>query len=115
MSASRTPTWRPSLANATATLAAMDDLPTPPLPEAIMKTGTPRPMDVSGARDWAMARAASMTAALAAASITPSSTRTSLTPSRPRSDSRTSRSMGPRSGQAAVVRATSTWTTPPTR
>ncbi len=39
MSASRTPTRLPVRASATARLAVIEDLPTPPLPEAIMKTG----------------------------------------------------------------------------
>ena len=54
MSASSTPTRRPVSARATARLAVIDDLPTPPLPEAIIRTGVCVGIEVDGARAWAM-------------------------------------------------------------
>src|ERR1035438_7823182 len=64
MSASNTPTQRPVSASATARFAVIDDLPTPPLPEAIMRTGVCVGMDVDGAFPCAIVLARCMSAAL---------------------------------------------------
>ena len=49
MSASSTPTVKPVAASAAARLTVTDDLPTPPLPEAIMRTRVVAGPSVSGA------------------------------------------------------------------
>ena len=62
MSASSTPTTRPRRARATARLTVIDDLPTPPLPDAIGEHLALAGMSVAGARSWAFSAARAMTA-----------------------------------------------------
>ena len=113
MSASRTPTARPRRARATARLTVTEDLPTPPLPEAMASTRVVGGTAVSGAPSRAFQRARAITAAfssgvhLADGDARPRSPR-ACPPTRPR----TSRSIWARSGQAATVRATATATVP---
>ena len=63
MSASRMPTTWPRAARATARLAVTDDLPTPPLPDAMASTRAFGGTAVSGASSRAFQRARAMTAA----------------------------------------------------
>ena len=112
MSASRTPTVRPRRASATARLTVTDDLPTPPLPDATASTRAVGGTAVAGASSRAFQRARAMTSAFSAGSISPMD----IDRGRPRAarpaGRATSRSIWPRSGQPAMVRATSTSTVP---
>ena len=113
MSASRIPTVKPRRANATARLTVTDDLPTPPLPEAMARTRVVAGTAVSGASSRAFQRARAMTAARSSASMLATRTSTSRTQSSAATCPRTSRSIWVRNGQAAIVRATSTVTSSP--
>ena len=62
MSASITPTRYPSAARAAARLTVTDDLPTPPLPLAIISTLVAGGMEVAGALPAAFHRALAMAA-----------------------------------------------------
>ena len=108
MSASSTPTVRPLWASATARLAVSVDLPTPPLPEAIISTGAWKGMDVRGDRSWARARARRMSSERAPASSTPMTRSTLVIDSRASTASRTSRSIWVLKGQPVIVRSTCT-------
>ena len=108
MSASRIPTCWPCRARATARLAVTDDLPTPPFPEEIPSTRALEGRLVAGAAVWAIFRAVSISCALASGSSCPITTSTPATPSMLPADLRTSSSIWPLSGQAAVVSATVT-------
>ena len=79
-SASSRPTTRPRRARATARFTLIDDLPTPPLPEAIASTLVVAGMSVETARSWAFSRARDMRADRSSASITPVLTETFSTP-----------------------------------
>ena len=108
MSASRMPMVRPRRARATARLTVTDDLPTPPLPEAMASTRAVAGMAVSGASSRAFQRARAMTAARSAASMVAMRISIEVTQSSASTWPRTSCSIWERSGQAAMVRATST-------
>ena len=90
-----------------------DDLPTPPLPDAMASTRVLAGTDVSGASSRAFQRARAMTAARSSASMAATRTSTERTQSRDSTWLRTSRSIWFRKGQAAMVSATSTTTCPP--
>ena len=112
MSASRTPTVRPRAASAAARFAVIDDLPTPPLPLPTAMTRVVAGTSVAGA-DWdARRRAFCISSERSSWVISSYSTRTSATPGRPATLERTSVPIWPRSGHAAVVRATLTTTSP---
>ena len=113
MSASRIPTTRPREASATARLTVTDDLPTPPLPDAMASTRVEAATAVSGASSRAFQRARAITAARSSASMAATCTSTERTQSRDRTWFTTSRSIWLRSGQEAMVSATSTTTSPP--
>ena len=113
MSASRTPTTRPRAASATARFTVTDDLPTPPLPDAMASTRALAGTAVSGASSRAFQRARAMTAARSSASMAATRTSTERTQSRDCTWPTTSRSIWLRSGQAAMVSATSTTTSRP--
>ena len=98
MSASRIPTTRPREANATARLTVTDDLPTPPLPEAMARTRVEVAIAVSGASSRAFQRARAMTAARSSASMAATCTSTERTQSRDRTWFTTSRSIWLRNG-----------------
>ena len=105
MSASSTPTRRPRAASAAARLTVTEDLPTPPLPDAMAMTRVVAGTMVSGADSLTFQRARAMARAFSSAFI---SVQSSLTPVTPGSDS-TRATMSfliwARSGQPAVVRA----------
>src|ERR1700722_18426560 len=113
MSASRIPTTRPREASATARFTVTDDLPTPPLPDAMASTRVEAAIAVSGASSRAFQRARAITVARASASMAATCTSTVRTQSRDRTWFTTSRSIWLRSGQEAMVNATSTMTSPP--
>ena len=80
MSASMTPTVKPSAASAAARLTVTDDLPTPPLPEAIMMTLVVGGMAVCSGRSAMLRRARSIAAAFSSWSSSVQSMRTLVTP-----------------------------------
>ena len=104
---------RPRRARATARFTVTDDLPTPPLPEAMASTRVVAGIAVSGASSRAFQRARAMTAARSVASMVAMRISTDSTQSSASTWPRTSRSIWERSGQAAMVRATSTTTWSP--
>jgi hypothetical protein len=113
MSASTTPTLRPSAAIARARLTVTDDLPTPPLPEAIAKTLVSDPGWAKVMSRWALPPlSTSLRPARCSADMTPSVRSTSVTPSTPRTAAFTSRLMVSLSGQPATVRSTVRRTAP---
>ena len=105
MSASSTPTVNPRAASATARFTVTDDLPTPPLPDAMASTRASAGTSVSGASSRAFQRARAMTAARSSASIAATSTRTEPTQSSAWTWLTTSFSIWLRSGQDAMVSA----------
>ena len=109
MSASRTPTTWPRAARATARLTVTDDLPTPPLPDAMASTRVFGGTAVSGASSRAFQRARAMTAARSSASMVATRTSTERTQSNVSTWRTTSASIWERSGHEAMVSAT--WTT----
>ena len=113
MSASRIPTTSPRAASATARFTVTEDLPTPPFPEAMASTRVDAGTAVSGASSRAFHRARAMTAARSSASMATTATSTESTQSNDRTCPTTSRSIWLRSGQAAMVSAISTVTSPP--
>jgi hypothetical protein len=112
MSASRTPTVRPRRARATARFTVIELLPTPPLPEAMVSTRVVAGMSVAGADSRAFHRARSITARRSGSSMVPVLTSIAATPGNERTRASTSRRIWSRSGQPAMVRATSTSTDP---
>ncbi len=127
-SASTTPTLLPRCARATARLVVTDDLPTPPLPEAMSSTRVRQAGSANGigpALGVAVGRLGAgggapgspwsswRTAARSSSVITVKSTSTRSTPSRAVTASVTRWSISARSGQPATVRAIWTWTLPP--
>src|SRR5690606_25180523 len=113
MSASSTPTVNPWAATATARLTVTDDLPTPPLPDAIATTLVVGGTAVSGARSWALRRARLIVRAFSSAVSSVQLKRTADTPGIDSTRVRASRWIWARSGQPAVVRAMVTRTSPP--
>ncbi len=89
-----------------------DDLPTPPLPEAMARTRALGGTAVWGASSRAFQRARAITADRSSASMAAIRTSTEVTQSRARVWLTTSFSIWVRKGQAAMVRATSTVTRP---
>jgi hypothetical protein len=112
MSASSTPTVRPRWASCAARLAVTDDLPTPPLPEAMATIRVVAGMSVSSALSRALNRARAMTFFFCSVVISPKWTRTSATPGRLATRSLMSFMIWARNGQPAVVRAMVTSTSP---
>ncbi len=112
MSASSTPIVRPRLASAAARLTVTEDLPTPPFPEATAMTRARGGTAVAGACSRAFQRARAITAARCSASICAVDSSTDRTPGIAPTLPRTSRSIWDRKGQPAIVRATSTRTSP---
>ena len=114
MSASITPTLRPSPARAAARFAVIEDLPTPPLPEVtamtlVRESGREKGISRSGRPPLSFSRRALR----CSSSMTPISTLTCSTPSSAPTRAVTSFEMAVRSGQPAVVRRTLTCTTAP--
>ena len=126
-SASTTAVERPCAARAMARLAVTDDLPTPPLPEAISSVRVALPGSANGmarpsAWPWAGAEPAVAaglpcsfvrSSALSASLITVKSRVTAATPSSSSSASVTRRWISLRSGQPATVSAMRTSAWPP--
>ena len=113
MSASTMPTLSPCAAIASARLTVTDDLPTPPLPEAIAKTLVSEPGWANGISRCALPPlSSSLSPARCSAVITPSVRSTSVTPATARTAALTSRVMVSFSGQPATVSSTVTRTTP---
>src|SRR6266851_2218536 len=112
MSASSTPTVRPLLASAAARLTVTEDLPTPPLPDAMAITRVVDGISVTGASSRAFQRALAISALFSSAPISPMSTLTPVTPGRLPTRASTSLRSWVRSGQPAMVRATVTVTVP---
>ena len=112
MSASITPTLKPSAASAAARLVVTVDLPTPPLPLATISTLVVGGMAVSGARCDTLKRALAMAAAFSSAVSSAHTMRTLVTPGRDSSRALTSFWIWALSGQPEVVRAISTRTNP---
>ena len=90
----------------------IDDLPTPPLPLPTAITRVVAGTSVAGADCDARSRAFCMSAERSSWVISSYSTVTSPTPGSPATLERTSVPIWPRSGQAAVVSATLTMTSP---
>ena len=114
MSASISPTTKPSRARATARFTVTEDFPTPPFPEA-MATTLAVDREVDGRRLVLLGLAAlpcSIRAAFSSAFIVPVRTSTEVTPGSAPSLALTSSWIWPRSGQEATVSATSTSTRP---
>src|SRR3954453_7691537 len=112
MSASSTPTFRPRAARAAARLTVTDDLPTPPLPDAIVTTRVVGPTDVCSVRWLMLKRARSMATVFSSAVISVQSSSTFWTPRSEPTRERMSRCSCARRGQPAVVRAIVTVTVP---
>ena len=110
MSASSSPTVSPSVASAMARFTAIEDLPTPPFPDAISSTLVVIGISVSGAFSATFRRAIAMAAALASAESSVQEILTPLTPGREPTRVRTSRWICARRGQPMVVSATVTVT-----
>ncbi len=112
MSASSTPTVKPVAASAAARLTVTDDLPTPPLPEAMVMTRVVAGIMVSGAFSLTFQRALAMAAAFSSGVSSVQSRVTLVTPGSDSTRARMSRWIWARSGQPAVVRAMVTTTSP---
>ena len=113
MSASTTPTRRPCPAIDSARLTVTEDLPTPPLPDAIAKTFVREPGCEKGISRCALPPlSTSLSPDRCSAVITPSVRSTSVTPSTARRAPLTSRVMVSLSGQPATVRSTVSRTSP---
>lgn len=105
MSASTTPTFRPSAAIAAARLTVTEDLPTPPLPEATAYTRVSEPGLANGTSRSAVPPRSEEASSLRCSSlITSSSTVTPVTPSTRDTASRTFAVIVSRIGQPATVR-----------
>ena len=105
MSASITPTVKPVLASCAARFTVTEDLPTPPLPDAMASTRVMGGTCVGRAPSRAWPRARSITLAFSAAFSSSQIRRTSLTPGIASTRASTSCLMVARSGQPAVVNA----------
>ena len=106
MSASTMPTFSPSAAIATARLAVTDDLPTPPLPDAIANTLVSEPGCANGMTgSRSVPRSSVRSAARCSADMTPNTTATSSIPSTLAAAALTSRVSVSFSGQPGVVRS----------
>src|SRR4051794_7292615 len=112
MSASSTPTFRPRAARAAARLTVTDDLPTPPLPDAIVTTRVVGPTDVCSVRWLMLKRARSIATVFSSAVISVQSSSTFVTPRSDPTRERMSRCSCARRGQPAVVSAIVTVTVP---
>ena len=112
MSASITPTANPRSASAAARFTATDDLPTPPLPLAIISTLAVGGIDVWGVFWETFHRAFVMAAAFSSAVNSPHAIFTPVTPGIDSSRALTSRCICALSGQPEVVRAISTRISP---
>ena len=113
MSASSTPTVRPRRARATARLTVTELLPTPPLPEAMAMTRAVSGMSVTGAGSRASRRARAMTALRLLGVHDPGGHVDPLARRGARRRGSPRRCwIWARRGQPAMVRATSTSTTP---
>ena len=112
MSASRTPTVRPCAASAAARLTVTDDLPTPPLPEAMRITLAASGTEVSSGRWETLNRALPIAVVRCSSVISVQARRTEVTPGSEPTRARTSCWIWARSGQPAVVRAIVTTTAP---
>ena len=78
-----TPTAKPRWARAAARLAVMEDLPTPPLPEATASTRAPSGTALGPAEPWAFLRAMPIAVAFCSGVISVQSMPTEVTPGRP--------------------------------
>src|SRR5690242_19809324 len=113
MSASTTPTLSPCRAMAVARLTVTDDLPTPPLPEAIAKTLVSDPGWAKGiSRETWPPRSFSWSPERCSSVMTPRSTWTSVTPGTPCTAAVTSRVRRSRIGQPETVSRIRTATEP---
>ena len=113
MSASTTPTRRPSAAIATARFAVSDDLPTPPLPDAIAYTFVSEPGCENGMTGSpSPPRSCFLSRTRCSGLMTPISTDTDATPSTADAAAVTSSTIFALSGQPAVVRSIATVTSP---
>src|SRR5919107_4266899 len=114
MSASTMPTFSPERDIATARFTVTDDLPTPPLPEAIAKTLVSESGRLKGMSrlTWPPRREACR-AERWASSMTPKATDTPVTPGTARTAAVTSLVSRSRIGQPTTVRSTRTSTWPP--
>ena len=112
MSASMTPTAKPSVASAAARFTVTDDLPTPPLPEAIMITLVVGGMAVVSGRSAMLRRARSIATAFSAWVSSVQSIFTRVTPGSEATRALTSFCIWALSGHPAVVRAMPTCTVP---
>jgi hypothetical protein len=112
MSASSTPTVRPRAARAAARFTVTDDLPTPPLPEAMRITLAPSGTEVSSGRCVMFQRALAMAEVRWSGVISVQRSRTPRTPGRDSTRATMSCWSWARSGHPAVVRATVTSTEP---
>src|SRR5947209_7467441 len=113
MSASSNPTVRPRAARAAARFTVTDDLPTPPLPDATATTRALGGISVSVGRSRAFHLARDITRLRSSAVISAMRTRTETTPGSPPTRASTSLRSWVRRGQPAMVRASSTSTSPP--
>lgn len=105
MSASTTPTFRPSAAIAAARFTVTEDLPTPPLPEATAYTRVSEPGFANGtSRSALVPRSAAASSLRCSSLITSSATSTPVTPSTPETASVTRWVMVSRIGQPETVR-----------
>ncbi len=113
MSASTTPTFRPSAAIAAARLTVTEDLPTPPLPEATAYTRVRLPGLAKGTSRSAWPPRRAFASSLRCSSlITSSVTSTRVTPSTRETASVTRCVIVSRIGQPETVRYTVTATAP---
>ena len=112
MSASSTPTFNPRSASAAARFTVTDDLPTPPLPDAIVTTLVVGATDVCSVRSLMLKRARSMATRFSSAFISVQSSSTFWTPWSDPTRARTSRCNCALNGHPAVVSAIFTVTVP---
>ena len=112
MSASSTPTVKPRAARPAAMFTVIDDLPTPPFPEAIMITLAVAGICVSGADSALFQRALAMAAAFSSWVSSVQSIPTLVTPGSDPTRALTSFWICARKGQPAVVSAIRTRTAP---
>ena len=112
MSASSTPTVKPSPAIAAARLTVTDDLPTPPLPLAMARIRVDAETSVFGAFSRAFQRALVITSERSSLVISPQSIVTLVTPGCTATLVSTSFLIWARNGQPPIVSFTPTVTTP---
>ena len=112
MSASMTPTVKPRDASDAARFTVTEDLPTPPFPDATMRTRVSTGISVSGAFWLTLNRAFAIAAAFSSWFISAQVRCTPVTPGRPPTRERTSRWICARRGQPEVVSAMVTSTLP---